>query len=64
MLDLKQFTLVAVLKLLESLWQVLGPIYDRLCITNFDLRKGSFSVFLQQRIATSVSSPGQKSSIK
>ena len=37
-----QFTLVAVLRLLGSLCQVLGPTYDRLCIPNFDLRKGNF----------------------
>ena len=64
MLDLKQFTLVAVLRLLESLSQVLGSMYDRLCITSFDLRKGSFNFLLQQRIATPVSSPGQKTSLK
>ena len=37
MLCLKQFMLVAVLRLLGSLFQVLGPIYDKLCIPNFDL---------------------------
>ena len=37
-----QFKLVAVLRLLGSLCQVLGPTYDRLCIPNFDLRKGNF----------------------
>ena len=39
---LKQFTLVAVLRLLGSLFQVLGPTYKRLCIPNLDLRKGPF----------------------
>ena len=46
MSGLKQFTLVAVLRLLGSLFQVLGPTYDRLCIPNFDLQKGSFNFFL------------------
>ena len=46
---LKQFTLIAVLTLLTSLFQVLGSIYDRLCIPNFDLRKGNFNFSLQER---------------
>ena len=34
---LKQFRLVAVLRLLGSFFQVLGPTYDRLCIPNLNL---------------------------
>ena len=52
MLCLKQFMLVAVLRLLGSLFQVLGPMYDRLCIPNFDLRKANFNFLLQQLMAT------------
>ena len=46
---LKQFTLVAVLRLLGSLYQVLGPTYDRLRIPNFVLRKGNFIFFCYNR---------------
>ena len=49
---LKQFTLVAVLRLLGSLFQVLGPTYDKLCIPNFNLRDGNFNFLLQERVAT------------
>ena len=61
---LKQFTLVAVLRLLGSLFQVLGPTYHTLCIPNADLRKGNFNFLLQQRVATPLSSTGQKTSLK
>ena len=61
---LKQFTLVVVLRLLGSLFQVLGSTYDKLCIPNFDLRKGNFIFLLQQSVATPLSSTGQKSSLK
>ena len=61
---LKQFMLAAVLRLLESLFQVLGPMYDRLCIPNFDLWKGHFNFLLQQHLATPLSSTGQKTSFK
>ena len=40
---LKQFTLAAVLRLLGSLFKVLDPKYDKLCIPNFDLLKGNFN---------------------
>ena len=56
--------LVAVLRLLGSLFQVLGPTYDKLCIPNFDLRDGNFNFLLQQHVATSLSSTGQKTSLK
>ena len=59
---LKQFTLVAVLRLLGSLFKVLGPTCDKLCIpnSNFDLQKGNFSFLSQQHVATPLSSTGQK----
>ena len=56
--------LVAVLRLLGSLFQVLGPTYNRLCMPNFDLRKGNFNFLLQQQVATSLLSIGQKTSLK
>ena len=58
----KKFTMVAVLMLLGSLFQVLGPTYDKLCIPNFDLRKDNFNFFLQERAATPLSPTGQKTS--
>ena len=61
---LKEFTLVAVLRLLGSLFQVLGPTYNRLCMPNFDLRKGNFNFLLQQQVATPLLSIGQKTSLK
>ena len=64
MLCLKQFMLVVVLRLLGSLFQVLGPTYDRLCIPNFDLRKGNYNFLLQKHKATTLSSTGQKTSLK
>ena len=42
MLCLKQFTLVAVLRLLRSLFPGQGPPYNKIFIPNFDLRKGNF----------------------
>ena len=53
---LKQFTLVAVLRLFGSLLKVLGRMYDRLCIPNFDLRKGNLNFLLQHDVATPLSS--------
>ena len=38
-----------VLRLLGSLFQALGPTYDKLYITNFDLRKGNFNFLLRER---------------
>ena len=35
--------LLLVLRLLRSLFEVLDPIDNKLCIPNFDLRKGNFS---------------------
>ena len=32
---------VAVLRLLGSLFQVLDPIYDKLCVLNLNLQKGN-----------------------
>ena len=61
---LKEFTLVAVLRLLGSLFQVLGPKYDKLCIRNLDLQKGNFNFLLQERVATPLSSIGQKTLLK
>ena len=61
---LKQFMLVAILRLLGSLFQVLGPMYDRLCIPNFDLWKGNFNFLLQEHLATPIPSTGQKPSLK
>ena len=55
--------LVAVLRLLGSLLEVLGPTFDRLCIPNVDLRKGNFKFLLQQRVATPLPSTGQKTSL-
>ena len=52
--------LVAILTSLGSLFQVLGPTYDKVCISNFDLRKGSFNFLLQERVTTPLSSRGQK----
>ena len=48
----KPFTLVTVLLVtaLGSLFQVLAPTYDKLCNSNFDLRKGNFSFLLQVRV--------------
>ena len=63
MLCLKQFVLVTVLWLLGSLFQVLGPAYNKLCIPNFDLQKGNFNFLLQQRKATPLSSIEQKTSL-
>ena len=56
--------LVTVLRLLGSLFQVLGPTYNRLCMPSFDLRKGNFNFLLQQQVATSLLSIGQKTSLK
>ena len=56
--------MIAVLRLLESLFQVLGPTYDKLCIRNFDLRKGNFHFLLQQRVAAPLLSEEQKISLK
>ena len=39
---LKQFTLVWVLRLLGSLFQALGPTYDKAGIPNLDLQKGGY----------------------
>ena len=64
MLCLKQFTLAAVLRLLGSLFQVLGPTKDRLYIPNFVLRKGNFNFLLHQRVVIPLSSTGQKISLK
>ena len=61
---LKQFPLIAVLSLLGSLFQVLGPTYDKPCIPNFELRRGNFSFLLQERVDTPLSSTGQKTSLK
>ena len=56
---LKEHTLVLVVRLLMSLFQVLGPTYDKLCILNFDLPKRNFNFLLQERVATSLMSTGQ-----
>ena len=61
---LKQFNLKVVLRLLGSLFQVLSPTYDKLCIPNFDLRKGNFNFLLQERVATPLSPTGQKTKFK
>ena len=61
---LKQFMMIAVLRLLESLFQLLGPTYDELFIRNFDLRKGNFYFLLQQRVAAPLLSTEQKISLK
>ena len=58
---LKAITLVAVLRLLGSLLQVLGPTYDKLFIPNFDIRKGNFNLLLQERVASPLLSKGQNS---
>ena len=50
MLCLKQFTLLVVLRLLWSLFQVQGPIYDKLCIPNFRLCEGNFNFLLQEGV--------------
>lgn len=49
---LKQFELVAVLRLLGSLFEVLGPTYDKLWFLNFTLQKGNFKFLLQEYVAT------------
>ena len=48
----KPFTLVTVLLVtaLGSLFQVLGPTYDKLFNPNFVLRKGNFNFLLQVRV--------------
>ena len=51
-------------RLSGSLFLVLGPTYDRLCIPNFDLGKDNFSFLLQEHVATPLSSSGQKTSPK
>ena len=56
---LKEHTLVLVLRLLVSLFQVLGPTYDKLCILNLDLPNRNFNFLLQERVATSLMSTGQ-----
>ena len=52
------------LKVIGEFVQVLGPTYQTLCIPNADLRKGNFNFLLQQRVATPLSSTGQKTSLK
>ena len=52
------------LKVIGEFVQVLFPTYDKICLSNFDLQKGNFNFLLQQRIATPLSSTGQKSSLK
>ena len=61
---LNHFTLVAVLRLLGSLFQVLLPALNKLCISIFDLPKDNFNFLLQDRVATSLLSTGQKTSLK
>ena len=61
---LKCFTLKAILRVLGSLCQVVNPTYDKLGIPNFDLRKGSFNFLIQVRVATLLSSKGQKTTFK
>ena len=61
---LKYFTLKAILRVLGSLCQVLNPTYDKLGIPNFDLRKGSFNFLIQVRVATPLSSTGQKTTFR
>ena len=56
--------LVAILRLLGSLFEVLGPTYNRLCIPNFVSQKGNLSFLLQQHVAIPLSSTGQKISLK
>ena len=56
--------LAAILRLLLSLFQVLGPMYKKLCIPNFYLQKGNLNFLLQQRMATLLSSTEQKTSLK
>ena len=46
---LKQVTLVAVLRLMGSLFQLLGPTYDKLYFPSFDLQKVNFSFFTRVR---------------
>ena len=46
---LRQFTLVVVARLMGSLFQVLGPPYDKLCTPNFDLREGKSAWLLHYR---------------
>ena len=48
------------LKMIGSLFQVLGPTYDKLCIPNFDLRDGNFNFLLQERVATPYRQQGRK----
>ena len=54
----------SVLEVIGSLFQVLGPTSDRLCIHNFDLRKGNFNFLLRQRVATPLLSMWQKTPLK
>ena len=46
MLYLKLFQQVAVLRLLGDLFQVLDPTYNKVWISNFDLRKGNYIFFV------------------
>ena len=61
---LKQFALAVGSMLLGSLFQVLGPTYDSLCIPEFGLQIGNFNFLLQKRVATPLSSTRQKTSLK
>ena len=55
MSHLQQFTLVVVLRLLRSLFLVLGPTCN-LWIPNLNLQKANFNFLLQQHVATPLSS--------
>ena len=56
--------LVVGLRLLGSLFQVLGPTYDKLCIPNFGLRKVNFSFLLQEHVDAPLLSAVYKTLLK
>ena len=64
MLCLKQLTLLVVLRLLGSLFQVLNPTYGKLCIPNFAFPKLISIFWLKGLVATPLSSTGHKTSLK
>ena len=64
MLCLKQSMVVAVIRLSGSLFQVLGPTFNELCIRNFDSWKGNLNFLLQEHMTAPLLSTVQKTLLK
>ena len=58
------FKLLTLDFLLFLCFEILGPTYDKLCISNLNLRKGNFNCLLQKCMATPLSLTVRKTSWK